>query len=344
MTKWTGVSKLSVILETGGSAANIYANGRNQVAVTVSVKPTDENGKLYTDPISWPDHIRLVDYVDGTKLNWRGGTDWCYAWDENPYFHHVPSPRGRENTEHPQLAGDGTQQFTFYVTCWPGVSMKSIAGWVETGTEKIFTTTKGSGTFEGSVTLNPLPALTYTTTDVNLESSSQQISTKYGSNTKYVTTHAWNYYLSLKSTDNYFVHFDVSGYWNGDAHPGYDGFFACDITPGHDNFYGSYVWYNEPHSSAYAGNGGFGGEIVNFPDGNKWWDFAKVYDRDYPERYLCFTWVHATTSGNGWHIPNGPIDKWRVYFNPDVTVYDMYGNRGKFSINGADVDNGISFK
>ncbi|MEI5102693.1 hypothetical protein RB200_34485 [Streptomyces sp. PmtG] len=323
------------MLETGGTAASIYANGRNQVAVTISVKPTDENGNTYDGTISWPNQVNLVDYVTGTKLSWQGHSDWCFTQNENQHFHHVPGAGQSFETE---LLEDGTQKFTFYVSCWPGVSQKPIAAWVKTDTGKVYATTAGSGAFEGKVTLNPLIGLTYRRADVNWDYS--KTSTQSEDDTKYVTTQAWNYYLSLKSTDNYFVTFSVSGYWSD---PGYEGFFACDITPDsrHKNFYGSYVWYQEPHDSAYHTSDGFGGKIVNFPDGNNWWDYAKVYDRPYPDQYLCFTWVHSTTGGNGWHIPNGPIHTWRVYFSPVITAWDRYGNTGKFGIDGAGVDNGI---
>ncbi|CAO5173155.1 conserved hypothetical protein [Frankia sp. AiPs1] len=335
MTQWAGVSKLSVMLETGGLAAGIYANGRNQVAVTISVKPSDENVKTYYGSISWLNRVNLVDYVNGAKLNWQGSTDWCFTDREDPHFHHVP---GVGQAAEPELLDDGTQKFTFYVTCWPGVSQKAIAAWVETDTGKIYTTTAGSGATEGKVTLNPLVALTHRKADVNWDYS--KTTTQYGNDTRYVTTQAWNYYLSLKYTDNYFVTFSVSGYWSD---PGYEGFFACDITPEnrHKNLYGSYVWYKEPHDSSYYSNDGFGGMIVNFPEGNNWWDYAKIYDRPYPSQYLCFTWVHATTGGNGWHIPNGPIDMWREYFIPVITAWDMYGNIGEFGIDGSGVDNGI---
>ncbi|MCK9904739.1 hypothetical protein CC117_31615 [Parafrankia colletiae] len=335
MTEWAGVSKLSVILETGGQASAIYANGRNQVAVTISIKPTDEKNNTYYGAISWPDRVNLVDYVTGTKLNWKGSTDWCFTNEEDQYFHHVP---GGSRAAEPELLDDGTQQFTFYVTARPGVSQKSIAAWVKTDTGKIYQTTQGSGTFEGKVVLNPLVALTHRKSDVTWRYSTTP--TQYGDDTRYVTTKAWNYYLSLNSSDNYFVTFSVSGYWSDD---GYEGFFASDIKPDnrHKNFYGAYVWPREPHESAYYSSDGYAGQIVNFPVGNNWWDYARIYDLPYPERYLCFTWVHATTGGNGWHIPNGPLTTWREYYDPTITAWDMYGNIGEFKIAGSGVDDGI---
>ncbi|MCX4755555.1 hypothetical protein [Kitasatospora purpeofusca] len=347
MTEWAGVSKLSLMLETGGPGAEIYANGRNQIAVTVSVKPTDENGSTYYGDISWPNRVNLVDYVSGEKLNWQGREGWCFTDREDRYFHHLPGGGSRAAAEtepepaaepEAELADDGTQKFTFYISCWPGADRKSVSAWVETDTGKVYTTTAGSGSFEGKVALDPLVALTHRRSGVNWEYS--RTATRYENDTKYVSTEAWNYYLSLDSTDNYFVTFSVSGYWSD---PGYEGFFACDIKPDshHKNLYGSYVWYQEPHGSSYDGDGGYGGLIVNFPDGNKWWDYARVYDRPYPEQYLCFTWVHATTGGDGWHIPNGPVNTWRVYFSPVITAWDRYGNTGKFSIDGSGVDSGI---
>ncbi|MFE6748272.1 hypothetical protein ACFVGM_20645 [Kitasatospora purpeofusca] len=337
MTRWAGVSELSLMLETGGPGAEIYANGRNQVAVTVSFRPTDENGATYHGDISWPNRVHLVDHVSGEKLNWRGREGWCFTDREDRYFHHVPGGGGPAAAG-PEPAEDGTQRFTFYVSCWPGADRKPVSARVETDTGRVCTTTAGSGSFEGRVTLDPLVALVHRRSGVGWDCS--RTATRYENDTKYVTTEAWNYYLSLDSADNCFVTFSVSGCWSD---PGYEGFFACDIDPGsrRRNLYGSYVWYREPHAGSYDGDGGYGGLIVNFPDGNKWWDYARVYDRPHPERYLCFTWVRATTGEDGWHIPNGPVDTWRVHSSPVITAWDRYGNTGRFRVDGSGAERGI---
>ncbi|MFB7668610.1 hypothetical protein ACFC1R_32615 [Kitasatospora sp. NPDC056138] len=337
MSTWTSVSKLSIVLVSGDESCDIYANGRNRIGVMISVAPTDEDG----DPIEVdPDHLLsrlwLIDYVTESTLNWKGSSGWCYTDTENA-FTSTPGLSG-ERAE-ASFDDDGTQLVTFYVYCAPGVSPKSIGVQVKTDCND---TIKSSlnGTYQAKIKLNPRTAVTYELADVDWDYA--HTSTKYGDNTKYVTTDAWNYYLSLKSVENYFVTFSVSNYFGRSE---YDGFFSSHIPPDshRKNFYGGYVWHSEPHGSAYyvENDGRSEAEVVNFPDGNKWWDYAKIYDRSYPERYLCFSWVHSTTGGDGWHIPNGPLTAWHVWSHPEIVAYDRYGNSGTFWVDGGDIIEGL---
>ncbi|QXE34196.1 hypothetical protein KQY30_07750 [Streptomyces sp. GMY02] len=338
MSTWTSVSKLSVILASGYQNCNIYANGRNRIGVTINVEPIDEKGNsVQVDPQHLVDNLWLIDYVDESTLNWKGSSGWAYTDAANKF---TATPGGFSEEAEASANGAGTQQVTFYVYCSPGTNPKSIGVRVRTDSGSTINSSL-NGKYHSKVTFNPQAATTYMKGDINWEYS--HTSTKYGDNKKYVTTDAWNYYLSLKSANNYFVTFSVSAYF---SESGYDGFFACNITPDshHKNFYGGYVWYQEPHDSAYysSQDGYSSGEIVNFPAGNKWWDYAKIYDRKYPERYLCFTWVHSTTGGDGWHIPNGPLDTWKEWFRPSIVAYDMYGNTGTFWVDGSDITGALN--
>ncbi|MGW2545159.1 hypothetical protein ACWC5I_30850 [Kitasatospora sp. NPDC001574] len=338
MSTWTSVSKLSIILVSGDETCDIYANGRNRIGVMISIAPTDGDGDpVEVDSAHLLDRLWLIDYVTESTLNWNGTSGWCYT-DTTNAFTATPGLSG-ERAE-ASFDDDGTQLVTFYVYCAPEVSPKSIGVHVKTDSDHLIKSSL-NGTHQAKVRLNPRKAVTYTLADVAWDYS--RTSTKYGEDTKYVTTNAWNYYLSLRSPDNYFVTFSVSNYFSGS---GYDGFFACNITPDnhHKNFYGGYVWYHEPHGSAYYfdNDGRSEAQVVNFPDGNKWWDYAKIYNRDNPDQYLCFTWVHSTTGGNGWHLPNGPLDTWREWFAPEIYAYDRYGNWGAFWVDGGDIVGGLN--
>ncbi|MEV1243479.1 hypothetical protein ACIBO2_32405 [Nonomuraea sp. NPDC050022] len=328
MSTWESVSKLSVTLESGGENCDIYANGQNRIGVTINVEPTDKNGDpVRVDPQHLAANLWLIDYVDGSTLNRDGISGWAYSDAANEF---TAIPDGSSEGAEATIEGGGTGHVSFYVYCSPEVSRKSIGVRVRTDSG-VTVNSSQTGTCHSKVTLNPRPARTYMLNDIDWDCS--RTSTQDGENTKYVTTYAWNYYLSLKGAANYFVTFQVRGHFTDS---GYAGLFAYNITPeNHKNFYGGYVWHDEPHDSST-------GEIVNFPEGNNWWDFAEIYDRTYPERYLCFTWVHSTTGGNGWHIPNGPLEQWEGHFNPEIIAFDRYGNTGTFWVDGSDITEALN--
>ncbi|MGW4476798.1 hypothetical protein ACWENQ_44705 [Nonomuraea sp. NPDC004354] len=323
------MSKLSVLLESGSQNCDIYANERNRIGVTISVEPTDESGNpIEVDPQHLTANLWLIDYVDESKLTWNSGWGWGYTDTANE-FTAIPGESGEPAEA--TIEDDGTQQVTFYVYCSPGVDRKSIGVQVRTDSGDTVNSSQ-HGTYSSKVMLNPRTPITYMRGDIVWDYS--RTTTQLGGDAKNVTTDAWNYYLSLRAVDNHFVAFSVDRCFSED---GYDGLFAYNITPesGHKDFYGGYVWYREPHDSAYRA------QIVNFPAGNNWCDFAQIYDRQHPERYLCFTWVHSTTGGDGWYIPNGPVDKWKAWFTPRIVAYDMYGNTGTFWVDGSDITSAL---
>lgn len=332
MPTWTSVSQLSVILASGDPRSNIYANGRNRIGVTISIQPTDENGNpVQVDPGHLADQVWLIDYVDESTLNWNGDSGWSYTNMANPF---TAIPGGFGEATATTVDDGGIPQVTLYVYCSPGVNAKAIGVRVKTDSGDTISSSL-NGTWHSKVMLNPKAGVTYRLGDINWDDA--QTTTRYESDTKYVTTDAWNYYLSLKAEDNNFVTFSVS---NCFTDPGYDGFFASSIPVGEFNrafFTGAYVWYHEPHGTAYYQQGESDGTIVNFPVGNKWIDYAKIYDREFPESYLCFSWVFSITGGDGWHLPNGPLTKSSQWFRPQIIAYDMYGNAGTFWVDGADI-------
>ncbi|GAA1939578.1 hypothetical protein [Kitasatospora viridis] len=324
MSTWASVSNLSVTLRSGGQDCHIYANGQNRIAVAITVEPTDEDGNpVQVDLQHLAENLWLIDYDDESKLDWNGYSGWAYTDAANEF---TATPDGVGERAESTIEDDGAQCVTFYVYGWPGVSRKSIGVRVKTDSGATVSSSRG-GAYQSRVTFSPRSAVTYTWGDITWDCS--RASTREGGNTGRVTTDAWNYYLSLKAEDNYFVAFRVQDYA---SEPGYDGLFACRITPedGRRNFYGGYVWYREPHDRGT-------GRIVNFPDGNDWCDDVAMYDRADPERYLCFTWVHATIGGDGWHIPNGPVNDWKWYYSPKIVAWDRYGNAGTFWVYGDDI-------
>ncbi|MFF7456481.1 hypothetical protein [Kitasatospora sp. NPDC008115] len=339
MSTWTGVSKLSVVIESGYQTCDIYANGQNRIAVTVSVQPTDEKGGITAvDPGHLLSRLWLIDYVDQSTLSWKSGSAWSYTDSANRY---TAIPGGAGEKAEASSAERGIQQVTFYVYCGSGVvNAKSIGVLVKTDSGDTFTSSL-NGTFSDKIVLTPLSATVHRRGDVSWEYA--RTTTALGGVTEWVTTDAWNYYLSLNSGENHFVTFKV---WNCFSQDGWVGLFSSHIPSDnhHANFYGGYVWNKEPHASAYydADDGHSLGQVTDFPDGNLWSDYARIYDRSYPERYLCFTWVHSTTGGDGWHIPNGPLTHWSEWMTLEIAAWDQYGNRSEFWVDGADIIGGLN--
>ncbi|MFE5326227.1 hypothetical protein ACFRCG_07530 [Embleya sp. NPDC056575] len=336
MSTWTAVSNLSVTLESGDRSCDIYANGRNRIGVTIAVEPIDENAApIRVDPEHLLANLWLVDYVDESKLAWKGYGEWSYT-DVAGEFTAIPGASG----EHAEASTrDGVQRLTLWVYCSFGSEPKSIGVQVRTDSGDVVKSSL-DGTYHDKVTLTPRAPVNHGRQDVEWDCS--RTPTAAGDTAGNVTTKAWNYYLCLKADENDFVSFSASRCFTDD---GYDGFFAYDITPdgGRDNFYGAYVWYREPHDSAYhSPQDRYGrGQIVNFPAVNAWCDHATIYDREHPERYLCFTWVHATTTGSGWYIPNGPTTLLKAYWPLKIVASDKYGNTGTFWVDGSDITGGL---
>ncbi len=333
MSKWTGVSNLSLTLESGDESCSIYANGWNRIGVTITVEPTDEKGNsIEVDAKHLAGRLWLIDYVNESKLGWKGSSGWCYSAGANE-FTAVPDRPGARSEAKPAVTTEayGTRHVTFYVYCSPGVNRKSIGVRVVTDSGDTITSSQG-GAYQSRVVLSPLTSVTYMRRDINWDYTRAR--TKEGGNTKHVSTEAWNYYLSLDAgAENYFVTFRAHGHYND---PGYEGMFAFDITPDdyHRYFRGGYVWYSEPHKSGT-------GTIVNFPHGNHWSDEVYTYDRANPERYLCLTWVRSTTTDFEWFTPNGPIFGLKSSYNTRIVAWDRYGNSGTFWMDGQDLDHGL---
>ncbi|GCD96033.1 hypothetical protein EHYA_03717 [Embleya hyalina] len=336
MSTWTAVSNLSVTLQNGDRSCDIYANGRNRIGVTIAVEPIDENAQpIRIDPEHLLANLWLVDYADESKLPWKSYASWSYTDVANEF---TATPGASSGHTKASTDDDGTQRVTLYVYCSPEADPKSIGVQVRTDSGDVVKSSL-NGMYHGKVTLTPRAPLSHGREDIDWDCS--RTPTANGDTAGNVTTQAWNYYLSLKADENDFVSFSASRCYT-DA--GYDGFFAYDITPdgGRDNFYGAYVWFREPHDSAYYSpqDGHSRGQIVNFPAVNAWCDYATIYDREHPERYLCFTWVHST-AGGGWHIPNGPMPVWREYWPMKIVANDKYGNTGTFWVDGSDVTDAL---
>ncbi|MBC3840592.1 hypothetical protein GXW82_10945 [Streptacidiphilus sp. 4-A2] len=207
MSTWESVSNLSVVLQSGGQNCHIYANGQNRIGVTITVEPVDEDGNpVQVDSRHLAGNLWLIDYADGSTLDWNGSSGWAYTDTANEF---TAIPGGSSEPAGATIGNDGIQHVTFYVYCSPEVSQKSIGVRVKTDSDATITSSQ-DGTYNSCVTFNPRAAVTYTWDDITWDCS--RTPTQEGGNTGYVTTEAWNYYLSLKVEDNYFLTFRVHGY------------------------------------------------------------------------------------------------------------------------------------
>ncbi|OCC08575.1 hypothetical protein A3Q37_05615 [Streptomyces sp. PTY087I2] len=244
---------------------------------------------------------------------------------------------------------------------------------MRTDSEKfVYTSQSSDQALQAKVSLVPKPAVNY---DLgNTDWVKEDLVSLRQDETQYVNFEGGsNWYLTAKenSEGRTFCHFEVSNVVTDNQ---YDGFYARQS--GKDNFNakwwsllcGAYIWYQEPHDVKYPENGfsansdsanpggGASAVILKMPNGNKWWDAAKIYDRsaDTNNRSLCVTWANAGTGGDGWvqNQPNplqdgtpyhGPHDI-HNYYNPKIVAYDQYGNSGTFYLDGHDAQYGGTMK
>ncbi|MFJ9158030.1 hypothetical protein ACIRPS_14665 [Streptomyces griseoviridis] len=309
---WTSVSKLSVTIETGEQKCTIYGNSLNMIGVVVSVQPTDDNGDpVQVDSSTLLDNTWLIDYVDGSTLNWYGSSEWSYTDSPNE-FHTIP---GGSRAAEVVAADDGTPQVKFYVYCSAAARLrtKSIGVRVRTASGERISSSQ-NGDFHSSVVLSALESFFYGRGDINWEY--ERAETYSGD-----ASDVYNFSLTCAKNGFYFKTFSVRGCCTD---YGYDGLAGWILANSWKDFYGAYVWYREPHRRARE-------TIINFP--GDWSDDVTVYDDDTEKnsRGLGFTWAHNHHGGGGtWDIPNGPMTYWWQYYETTVVAYDQYGNSGKF--------------
>lgn len=82
----TSISSLSLVLNDATSSTSIYGNGKHQAGVIVYCEALDANRQYVTvSEEELLQHISLIDYTTGTELSTESENNWFYSLEENEF-------------------------------------------------------------------------------------------------------------------------------------------------------------------------------------------------------------------------------------------------------------------
>ncbi|AOM40765.1 hypothetical protein [Xenorhabdus hominickii] len=314
---WTGLSKLKIKLRQAGNNAEIFANGRNRIIVDIRIQPTDINGKSVSVPRDiLLQNTWLIDYNSGDKLtkkaNENQNFEWAYTEEPNEFIT-TPGISSSVQTQ-AEVAGGSTEEIvTFYVYCSPSevTQVKQIAVLVQTP-DKEYSTMYGEP-FDSYVQLKAIGEIAYKYPHIKKEQGHimNQNSITYHNNSSWEQA---NIYLSLDINDLYgkrvIKKLETEGGVVDNVHQLYHD------DNGYRYYFAHFLWSLGKETAISIGNTEWFGLPITFPIdikirqkvGSLCFSILTVGDPSFP--HLQDTWYRA------------------FYF----TLYDQYGNKGRFGL------------
>lgn len=314
----TSLSSLSLMFDTGLTDGKIYANGNHQIGVVVSVTALDSDRKeIDLTPADVINHAWLVDYADGSDLSRDMQTQWNYTVTENRY--HVGA-----------ASAANASQCVFFLMCAADYqeNPKSISVRFALPSGEIISTAKvGTQGFEDHIVGRADPARRYTEDDISVSRED----TYNGGNCDHD-----NYYCKI--TDEKFHWVFVESIDDPEfASMPYD----VDDIPRLQAYDARTYWgveANFQENSGYIAQLGLPGKMSMISMQQSQRDFSVN------QRSGQFTMARLTTTGSSvGSLKDDPDSSWDLnYFNRNVTLYDQYGNTGKFYVAASDDGNTLS--
>ncbi|MDE1184485.1 hypothetical protein [Paraburkholderia sp.] len=315
------LSSLSVQFETGLSDGKLYANGRHQIGVVVSVTALDlERAPIDLTPEEIIGHSWLVDYVDGTEMNRELQSGWNYSVTETKF--HV----GANSTL-------GVSQCKFFLMAASDFTTnpKSVSVCFDLPDGTVVSTAKG-GTegFDSHVTCRGDPAKNYTNDDIDLSREDTYHDSVYDQD---------NYYCKIKDENFHWVHIDVV-----DSERFADTPYDTNNIPSEECYqYRSYWGVNKMLQrlsvAVQVGPKGQTG-IGTFVSARSTRDVNSNGYWQVNQREGQVTIVRVTADGTFANVPETVTDMNLEYQN--VRFYDQYGNTGAFYVKPSDDGNTLS--
>lgn len=345
----TSVQKLSVELEDGTSETKIFGNGRNQIGIVVYIEALDgSNSILSLTPEEIIKHSWLIDSVTGERLLWNKDQGWNYTDIENHY--HTISKK-IENKERPGKIAK------FYVQCVPDQKgrNKSISVEVELtnpSAEKKKYSTADHEDFSSKVVISALEAKTYILAGMDFKSED----TANGSHdllnmsaNKITRRHKikWkqaNYYFSIKDPGFHIQHAEISSYndHEGAYQVSKQSFYNRCPNPG--AFRLRYI-FNVGYIWPMSDNQQKKNVLLYLKDlGYYTKDIDIQIDINQIPHALCLTRISYHDTDQIWTKPSFwsyfAIDEGNLKMDaiPNITIYDQFGNMGKFHARPRDSD------
>ncbi|KAJ7189187.1 hypothetical protein C8R46DRAFT_877078 [Mycena filopes] len=342
VTGWK-VSYLRV--ETGTSSAktdSLYANGQMQIPVIISIKAVTTGTKTetrYTLADSDLNKIKLVYYHDTSSTLSNG---WFYTTQKDDTFAHTVSGQSASFTATHLAAADtqsndSPQTKTYWVTTTKAEN-QNVAASIEQfdGT----TANTHSSKYDSHVTLTGLTTIAYTTDNVQItredyENGTYNIETRYwdyrGSVWKWIrSTKAWH-------PRNYFVTSNRFKFVKVDIHD-HDSTGYADGHPGDRSLKNSFAYHATDSTLKICLIWEFGAEATKT---------AGLYGEDSDHRAWAYQDIKVNQKSNALCLTHLAFDTaFKIggdWSNTKCgfTIYDTYGNSGKFHVACSSDHNGI---
>lgn len=152
------IDTLQLQASSGESALTVYANGRHQAVILVTVKAVTKDNKPMKSVDKLIEGLFLCFADDGKKLNWKGDKGWTYTNEQGEYNGDMPGATpGVSSTS---VANDGTVIFKWFVST-TDVETRRISAGIRTSTNFFSTADNSYGAEKSSVRIEARPAINY---------------------------------------------------------------------------------------------------------------------------------------------------------------------------------------
>lgn len=330
------LSTLKINAVSGNLLPSIYANGRNQLPIQITVKAVNKDGNpLKFSNETWISILNLCFAESDKKLSRKGNSGWCFTEVENEYSKEIQS--GSHRSKRFLSGEDGTAIIILYVYT-DDINTKRIAVSVDTDNGKHFTTADiPSGTEKMSVTVGAIQKIIYrkdmlTITPIyELEKGVNKVIYSDGDKREF-DCHYDNYYITIPlPIINIFTYNYGGGVRDeyGKIYPKW--VCAYDNQSNHQHMIVAHPGDSKKRTETF----GFEGRATFLgSDSGAIFDLTKKVTFNEHDNAACFTQIAFRTGGNAWRLNNGQnLSNFVPYgFDTWFELFDIYGNYGKFNV------------
>lgn len=329
------LSTLKIQAVSGNLSPSIYANGRNQLPIQITVKAVNKEGNpLKFSNEAWIHILNLRHAESDTKLSWQHRSGWCFTDVENQYSKEIQL--GSHRSKRFLSGEDGTAIIILYVYT-DDINTKRIAVSVDTDNGKHFTTADiPSGTEKMSVTVGAIQKIIYrkdmlTITPIyGLEKGVNKVIYSDGDKREFYC-HYDNYYITIPLPIlNIFTY-----NYGGGVRDEYGKIYPKWVCAYNTNDNDQHMIVAHPGDRKKGTETfGFEGTATLLGSGvGAIFDLTKKVTFNEHDNAACFTQIAFQTS-KAWRLNNGQdLNNFTPYgFDTWFELYDIYGNYGKFSV------------
>ncbi|KIL84623.1 hypothetical protein FAVG1_12150 [Fusarium avenaceum] len=330
MSSWEVISISVDTVNIGHETDSLYANGRMQVAVNVTIS-ANKTGSTTNYKLS-PEELKLV-MLRNKNTDEKLAGDWTYSDIKNDYYHFISSVSldgsAVDHMDNQIVASnDKGQTIQFWVSTIEVARMEIVASIQPPGGDR---SSSNKSPNDSSVILTGISPITYTADSITIQKE-QILQGNYKLEWEDVFQNwqeSWprywqtNHYVSLKNQIS--VHkTNIFGLrkpsWEGNGLSNAFGYWASDNR----NMRIYYIWEKGPETTKRVGD--YISTIIwknGFHVGRKANAWKDVVVNQNPKA-LCMTLMYYECEDELWD------HQW--YDNCGFELYDSYGNYGKLSV------------